>query len=136
MKRKSGHNTWQPRRCFMSHSKSFPREVKGNTQWQEVYLTLAEDQQEEERARKENLSLMKQCVEDATTVMRAKNLQTYQSDMVAIAVTLFAKRASHTVYWKDRKCKEKFDQQGEVPRATRMEKIEPQRERSRQAQTA
>lgn len=118
----------------MSYSKSFPRDVKGSTQWQEVYLTLAEDQQEEERARKENLSLMKQCMEDATTIMRTKSLQAYQSDLVAIAVTLFAKRASHTVYWKDRKCKEKFDQQLEAPRATRTEKMEPQR--SRQAQTA
>ena len=93
----------------MAHSKSFPREEGNSTRWEEVSLTLAEEQAEEERARKENTRLMRQCLDDAGSVMRGKNLQQYQSDMVLLAVTLFGKRASHAVYWKDSRCREKFE---------------------------
>ncbi len=104
----------------MTHSKSFPREVAGSNQprWEEVFLSLAEEQAEEERARRDNMSLLKQCLDDAGTVTRAKNLQAYQSDIVAMALALFSKRASHIVYWKDGKCKEKFDRSREKLRTT------------------
>lgn len=103
----------------MTHSKSFPGEARGNglPRWEEVYLSLTEEQAEEDRARKENLSLMKQCLDDAGNVARAKNLQAYQSDIVALALALFGKRASHIVYWKDGRCKEKFDRARERPKA-------------------
>ena len=93
----------------MAHSKSFPKEEGNSTRWHEVTLSLAEEQAEEEKARKENISLMKRCLDDASGIMRARSLQPYQSDLVLMAVTLFGKMASHSVYWKDSRCKEKFD---------------------------
>ena len=77
-------------------------------------MSLAEEHAEEERARKENISLMKQCLDDAMAIARSKNLQPYQSDMVLMAVTLLNKRASHAVHWKDSKCKEKFDRKHNI----------------------
>jgi hypothetical protein len=91
------------------HTKSFPKDESNRTTWQEVMLTPAEERGEEERARTENLSLLKQCLEDAAGIMKAKSLQPYQSDLVLMAVTLFGKRASHAVYWKDEKCRDKFE---------------------------
>jgi len=52
---------------------------------------------------------MKQCIEDAKHIIESKNLKTYQTDMITVAIALFEKRASHIVYWKEEKAKEKFD---------------------------
>ncbi|MFH0797979.1 MAG: hypothetical protein V1906_01060, partial [Candidatus Woesearchaeota archaeon] len=49
-----------------------------------------------------NNNLMKECIEDAKII--APNL-----DTAKIAVALFEKRASHSVYHKERKCKDMFD---------------------------
>jgi hypothetical protein len=38
------------------------------------------------------------------------NLKEYQTDIVHIAISLFEKRASHSVYWKESECKKKFDE--------------------------
>jgi hypothetical protein len=41
--------------------------------------------------------------------MKDSALKDFQSDMVSIASALFEKRASHSVYWKESRAKEKFD---------------------------
>ena len=95
----------------MVFSKSFPRTLEGSNypRWEEVFLTEEEEKAVEERNRQENIVLMKECIEDAKKVMTEKGMKDFQSDLIAMAISLFEKRASHLVYWKESKAKEKFD---------------------------
>jgi len=96
----------------MPFSKSFPKQSKTSTypQWEEVTLNEAEEEAEEQKARTENIKLMKECIEDAKSVMKDKELKDYQTDLIHMAISLFEKRASHSIYWKESKAKEKFDE--------------------------
>ncbi|MBD3313037.1 hypothetical protein GF345_01200 [Candidatus Woesearchaeota archaeon] len=93
------------------HFKSFPKTVEGSTYplWEEVILTEKEEFVEEQKARRDNISLMRKCIDDAKKLMDKEGMAEYQSDVLGIALALYRKRASHVVYWKDRRCKEKFD---------------------------
>ena len=95
----------------MPFSKSFPRTIKGSNYpiWEEIFISEDEEKAEEEKCRKENLKLMDQCIEDAKKIISGKNLKPYQTDLVRMAIALLEKRASHSVYWKESKAKEKFD---------------------------
>jgi len=95
----------------MAFSKNFPRTVKVTTYpiWEEIFLTDEEESKEEKKARQENINLMKECIDDTKSIFKNKDLKQYQSDLINIAIALFEKRASHTVYWKESKAKEKFD---------------------------
>ena len=95
----------------MTFSKSFPRYVKDSTypRWEEVFLTIEEEKETEEKSKEENIKLIKECIEDAKNIFKDKNLKDFQTDIIRTAVALFEKRASHIVYWKESKCKEKFD---------------------------
>ena len=53
---------------------------------------------------------MKECMDDANKIFSDKNLKDFQSDVVKVAVALFEKRASHEVFWKESKAKDKFDE--------------------------
>lgn len=96
----------------MAFSKSFPKTIKGTTYpiWEEIFLSEEEEQIIEKKARQENIELMKECIEDAKKIVKDKALKTFQNDMMNIAISLFEKRASHIVYWKENKTKEKFDE--------------------------
>jgi len=93
------------------HYKTFPRAVDGSNYptWEEITLTEKEEFVEDEKAKRENITLMKQCIDEARKMMEEKGLAEYQTDLINIALSLFRKRASHVVYWKDNRCKEKFD---------------------------
>jgi hypothetical protein len=95
----------------MPFSKSFPRTVEGSTypHWEEVFLTEEEEKEEERKCREENIKIMKECISDAKEIVMKKTLKDYQTDIVNIAIALFEKRASHAVYWKESRAKEKFD---------------------------
>ena len=95
----------------MVFSKRFPKQVDGSTypKWIEVSLTPEEEQDVENKARANNATLFKQCIEDAEKIAIDRNLKSYQTDIISIAKALFEKRVSHVVYLKERKCKEKFD---------------------------
>jgi len=95
----------------MAYSKAFPKNVKGSSYpvWQEVYLTVNEEEAEEENCRIENISKMKECISDAKEIIELSELKRYQSDMISLAIALFDKRASHSVYWKESRAKDKFD---------------------------
>jgi DNA helicase TIP49 (TBP-interacting protein) len=95
----------------MAFSKSFPRTVKGSNypRWEEVFISEEEETKVEHEARLENIRLMKQCIEDAKQIIDEKSLKRYQTDLINMAIALFEKRASHSVYWKESKAKEKFD---------------------------
>jgi DNA helicase TIP49 (TBP-interacting protein) len=95
----------------MPFSKSFPRNVKGSNypKWEDIFISDEEEAVEEQRCRLENIKLIKECIEDAKAVFEEKNLKRYQTDLIRMAIALFEKRASHSVYWKERKAKDKFD---------------------------
>jgi hypothetical protein len=95
----------------MPFSKTFPRTIKGSNypRWEEVFISDEEETQEEQKCRIENIRLMKECVEDSKKIFEEKDLKRYQTDLIRTAVALFEKRASHSVYWKESKAKEKFD---------------------------
>lgn len=95
----------------MVYSKSFPRTIEGSNypRWEEVSLTKDQEIKAETDARNENLILMKECIEDAKKIIQDKSLKEYQTDIISIAIALFEKRASHIVYHKETKAKEKFD---------------------------
>lgn len=95
----------------MPYSKSFARNVKGSSypKWEEITISGEEEAEQERLARIENIELMKECIDDAKGIVESRQLQRYQSDMVNIAIALFEKRASHHVYYKEKKAKEKFD---------------------------
>ena len=96
----------------MVFSKRFPKtNKKGFTDWIEIQLTDAEEKIQEQRAREENIKLMQECIEDAKRVIREKGLKKYQTDLITLAISLFEKRASHAIYWKEREAREKFQKQ-------------------------
>lgn len=95
----------------MGYSKSFPKSVKGSTypQWEEIFLSKEEETEQEFLCREENIKLMKECIDDAKTIIKDKNLKEYQTDIINMSISLFEKRASHEVHFKENKAKEKFD---------------------------
>ncbi len=96
----------------MAYSKNFPRTVEGSNypRWEEIFLSGEEEKEVEELVGKENIKLMKGCITDAHLLLREKNLDFSHADVIKVAIALFEKRASHVVYAKDRKAKEKFDE--------------------------
>lgn len=97
---------------FMGFSKSFPRTTDKSVypRWEEIILTDVEEKEQEVLARKENIQKMRECITDAKAIMENKRLKPFQTDMINIAITLFEKRGSHEVYYKENKAKEKFDE--------------------------
>ena len=95
----------------MAFSKSFPRTLKGSSYpiWEEVFLSEDEEREAELKAKRENYELMKECIDKAKEILKDKNLKDYQSDVVILSIALFDKIASHSVYHKENKAKEKFD---------------------------
>jgi len=94
----------------MPFSKAFPKKSENSVypKWEEVELTSEEEKLADEKAREENIALMSQCIDDSKKIFAEKELKKYQTDMVRTAIALFEKRASHSVYHKERKAKEKF----------------------------
>jgi hypothetical protein len=95
----------------MTYSKSFPRTTDKSTYpiWEEIKLSDVEEKEQEVRTRKENIDLMNECITDAKEIIENKGLKDYQTDVIHMAISLFEKRASHVVYYKEEKAKEKFD---------------------------
>jgi len=95
----------------MAFSKSFPRTTDKSAYpvWEEVFLTGEEEQEEGKKCREENIQLMKECIDDAKQLIESKGFKGFKEDILKVAVSLFEKRASHVVYWKERRAKEKFD---------------------------
>ncbi len=94
----------------MAFSKTYPRELPGTKipKWEEVFLTAQEEREREQVARQENHYLMRQCIADAKNILKTEKLINIQSHVLQMGMTLFRKRASHVVFYKEQKCKEKF----------------------------
>jgi len=80
------------------------------TKWQEVFLSSKEEKEEEQKARESNIFLMKQCLEDAKSMVTKLGFKRYKNNLVSFALALYKKRASHSVFWKEERCKEKFQE--------------------------
>lgn len=95
----------------MVFSKSFPRTVDGSAypKWEEIFLSEDEERDMEQRARHDNIHIMKECIDDAKALIEERGFKGFKEDILKAAIPLFEKRASHTVYWKESRCKEKFD---------------------------
>ncbi|MFP4112343.1 MAG: hypothetical protein ACLFUO_05065 [Candidatus Woesearchaeota archaeon] len=94
----------------MAFSKSFPRRGEGSYPvWEDIYLTKEEETESENKARKENYKIMAECIKDAQLMFEKMNLTRYQPDIMNVATSLFEKRASHEIFFKEALCKEKFD---------------------------
>jgi len=95
----------------MAFSKSFAKTTEKSVypKWIEVFLSEEEERGEEQKCRHENIRLMKECLEDAKKIFASEKLKGYETSLITLAIALFDKRASHAVYWKENKAKEKFD---------------------------
>ena len=95
----------------MAFSKSFPKTVLGTNYpvWEEINLTSEEEKAVEDACRKVNFSILDECFQDAKS-LAIKNAINTEENVTNIAIALFEKRASHVVFWKENKAKEKFDE--------------------------
>jgi len=96
----------------MTFSKSFPKTIEGSSypRWEEIKLTEGEEKEQEILCRKNNNELMRDCIVDAQEMfVGMEGLSEHQTDIIRVAISLFEKRASHEIYWKEEKAKNKFD---------------------------
>jgi hypothetical protein len=95
----------------MVFGKRFPKDRPGSNfpDWVEVQLSAEEEAEIEKEARVENLNLLSKCIDDARLMFKKKGLKENQTDILSVAISLFEKAASHTVYHKEARCKDKFD---------------------------
>jgi hypothetical protein len=95
----------------MVFSKSFPKTSDKSVypKWEEITLSDDEEREQEDIARRDNIRKMHESIADAKEIIKAENLKPFQTDMVNMAIALFEKRASHEIYYKENKAKEKFD---------------------------
>tara|TARA_Y100000034_G_scaffold72937_1_gene87878 strand:- start:355 stop:654 length:300 start_codon:yes stop_codon:yes gene_type:complete len=95
----------------MPFSKKFPRQVPDSNYpvWEEIYLTEEEEREIEQQSQKEHFSILDDCINEAKTLV-IKHGMNEPKNVTKLAIALFEKRASHVVFWKENKAKEKFDQ--------------------------
>ncbi|MFH1592267.1 MAG: hypothetical protein ABIB47_02790 [Candidatus Woesearchaeota archaeon] len=96
----------------MTFSKTFPRTLKGSTYpiWEEISLSDEEEKEIEGAAKKENIKLLNDCIDEAKKIISERGFKDYQSDVIQLGIALFEKISSHQVYHKENKAKEKFDE--------------------------
>ena len=94
----------------MAFSKNFARNIDGSNYpvWEEVCLTEEEEKNVEDKCKKEHFVILDECLRDAR-VLAIKHGVNSDEIISRLSVTLFEKRASHVVFWKENKAKEKFD---------------------------
>jgi hypothetical protein len=94
----------------MAFSKTFPKNVPGSNYpvWEEIFLTEEEEKQVEESCKKQNFIILDKSIQDARA-LAIKNGMNEDNIVAKLAIALFEKRASHEVFWKESKAKEKFD---------------------------
>jgi len=94
----------------MVFSKTFPKTAPGTNYpiWEEVYLTEQEEIEVEEQCKRENFQLMQESIQEAKS-LAIKNQMNEEIIVSNLAIALFEKKASHVVFSKENKAKEKFD---------------------------
>lgn len=96
----------------MAFSKRFPKELPGSNYavWEEVSLTPEEEQEVEQQCQQHNSLLLDEALREAKALAIKHGINTEET-VSALAIALFEKQASHVVFWKEIKAKEKFDAQ-------------------------
>jgi len=94
----------------MGFSKTFPKAVPGSNHpsWEEVCLSDEEEKAVESFCKQANFQLMDECIKEAK-ILAIKNGVNDDHNVALLAASLFDKRASHVVFWKELAAKEKFD---------------------------
>ncbi|MFT4250037.1 MAG: hypothetical protein ACMXYD_01610 [Candidatus Woesearchaeota archaeon] len=87
----------------MAFRKRFPKDVPTSPypQWRAVTLTKQQEEEIVASSQQQNLSLLKQCLQQAKVLVEQEGLKDYQTDIVTLAVALFEKQASHVAYHKE-----------------------------------
>lgn len=100
----------------MPFSKTFPKAIPGSNYplWEEVFLTEQEEREAEEECKKYNFRILDECIQEAKAIA-IKNGMNEDQNIINLARALFDKRASHEVFWKEKKAKEKFDGKNSTP---------------------
>ena len=95
----------------MVFSKTFPRTIPGSNYpvWEEIKLTEEEERIVEEKCQRENFSILDDCLKEAKA-LAIKNQINTEENITNLAIALFEKKASHVVFWKESKAKDKFDE--------------------------
>lgn len=94
----------------MTFSKTFPRTIPGSNYpvWEEVKLTEEEERQAEWQCKRENFRIFDECLGEAKALSIKHGIN--EDEIVSnVAIALFEKKASHVVFWKENKAKDKFD---------------------------
>ncbi len=91
-------------------SKTFPKQIPGSNYpvWQEIKLTDEEEKAIEHECKQANFRMLDSCLTEAKALAIKHGINTGENQ-VKMAIALFEKRASHEVFWKENKAKEKFD---------------------------
>jgi len=97
----------------MAFSKNFPsQKTQGAyTTWVEVKLTEKQERECEHNARNAHVEEFQKCIDDAKEVLLKNGMKVFDPNIIQVANALFEKRASHTVYYKEERAKDVFDQQ-------------------------
>ena len=98
----------------MAFSKAFPKrsDKSAYPRWEDVGLSEEEEKEVEALAREENIRLFQECIQDARKILADEHLKGYETSLITVAVSLFEKRASHSVYWKENRARDKFTEKG------------------------
>ncbi|MFH1650041.1 MAG: hypothetical protein ABIA93_05820 [Candidatus Woesearchaeota archaeon] len=91
----------------MGFTKAFPVRSDKSVypKWEDVELSKDEEKSADDSARKQNLILMKECLEDAKILLAEP---AFSENTVRVAIALFEKRASHVAYHKEELAQEIF----------------------------
>ena len=95
----------------MGFSKSYAKSSDKSVypKWVEIKLNFEEEKEAINICREKNLEIMNECINDARIIAKENKLFESQQGIIKIATSLFDKRASHEVFFKEQKTKEKFD---------------------------
>lgn len=94
----------------MPFSKTFPKTIPGSNYplWEEVFLTEEEEKQVEAECKQENFRVLDDSLRQAKALAIKHAINTEET-LTHLAIALFEKQASHVVFWKESKAKEKFE---------------------------
>src|SRR3989338_7431177 len=94
----------------MVFSKAFPRHLPGSSSpvWEEITLSEEEEQEAEEKSQRDNFCLLDASLQEAKALAIKHGINS-GANVTRMAIALFEKKASHQVFWKEKKAKEKFE---------------------------
>ena len=77
--------------------------------WKDISLSIEEEVEVESSEWNLHDTIMRECLTDATKILRSKEVEVTPMTTINLAVALFDKRASHVQYGREAKAREKFE---------------------------